>query len=65
MKQLLHTLYVTEENVELCLRGEAIEAKCDNRIITHIPLHNLEGIVSMSYMPASPTSSHESFKYVI
>ena len=54
MRQLIHILYVTEKDIELHLRGEALEAKQNETVIAHVPLHNLEGIVSFSYMPATP-----------
>ena len=54
MRQLVHVLYVTEEDVELHLKGEALEAQKKGSVVAHIPLHTLEGIVSFSYVPATP-----------
>ena len=54
MRQLIHILYVTEKDIELHLRGEALEATQNKTVIAHVPLHNLEGIVSFSYIPATP-----------
>ncbi len=54
LRKLIHILYITEKDIELHLRGEALEAKQNKIVISHIPLHNLEGIVSFSYLPATP-----------
>ena len=40
--------------MELHLRGESVEAKQGGKTIVHIPLLNLEGIISFSYIPATP-----------
>ena len=53
MKQLLNTLYVTGNQARLELRNGAVEIT-DGEDKYHIPLHNLESIVSFSYIPVSP-----------
>lgn len=54
MKKLLNTLYVTNENSYLALDGENIVIRLDDQILGRIPLHNLESIVTMGYIGASP-----------
>ncbi len=54
MRKLLNTLYVTKEAAFLALDGENIVVKVDAEEIARFPLHPLEGIVSFSYLGASP-----------
>ncbi len=54
MRHLLNTLFVTSEDVFLALDGENIVAKREQQIAARYPLHTLSGIVSFSYMGASP-----------
>ena len=53
MKQLDRILYITEPEVTLGLSGEALEASRNDERFAHIPLHNLQGIISCGYQPAS------------
>ena len=48
MKKLLNTLYVTSENSYLGLDGENVVVYEEKEEIGRLPLHNLEGIVSLS-----------------
>lgn len=54
MRQLLNTLFITSEDVYAALDGENVLLKRDNQEIARYPLHTLQGIVSFSYMGASP-----------
>lgn len=54
MRQLLHTLYVTDSGTKLFLEGEALQARPLSGQVVHIPLHLLESIVSFSSIPATP-----------
>ena len=54
MRKLLNTLYVTREDVFLALDGENVVIKVESEVIARFPLHTLEGIVSFSYLGASP-----------
>lgn len=54
MRQLLNTLYISSEDVYAALDGENIVLKRGEEEVNRFPLHNLQGIVSFSYMGASP-----------
>ncbi len=54
MRKLLNTLYITSPNTYLSLDGENIVILREEKEISRIPLHNLEGIVSFGYKGASP-----------
>lgn len=54
MKKLLNTLYILTPNIYLIKDGENVVAKIDNKETFRIPIHYIEGIVSFSYMGASP-----------
>lgn len=54
MRKLLNTLYVTSPNTYLSLDGENIVILKDEKELSRIPLHNLEGIVAFGYTGASP-----------
>ena len=54
MRKLLNTLYVTSPNTYLSLDGENIVILKDEKEISRIPLHNLEGIIAFGYTGASP-----------
>lgn len=54
MKKLLNTLYITNPDAYLSLDGENIVVKLEEQELGRIPLHNLEGIVTMGYVGASP-----------
>ena len=49
MIQLLHTLYITEPDTELRLKGEALRVIHGDGREDHVPLHLLSGIVTFSY----------------
>lgn len=54
MRQLLNTLYITSEDLFAALDGENIVLKRDSDEVARYPLHTLQGIVSFSYLGASP-----------
>jgi CRISPR-associated protein Cas1 len=54
MKKLLNVLYITSPNSYLSLEGENVVIKRDDQRSVHLPLHNLENIVSFGYTGASP-----------
>jgi len=54
VKKLLNTLYITNPDAYLSLDGENIVVKLEEQELGRIPLHNLEGIVTMGYVGASP-----------
>ena len=54
MKKLLNALYVTQDNMYLSLDGENVVILCNGKEVGRIPLHNLETIVTFSYIGASP-----------
>ena len=54
MRKLLNTLYVTNSGTYLALDGENIVLKEEDKELGRIPLHNLESIVTMGYIGASP-----------
>lgn len=54
MRQLLNTLYITSEDLFASLDGENIVLKRDQEEVARYPLHTLQGIVSFSYLGASP-----------
>lgn len=54
MRHLLNTLYILSEERYLSLDGENVVVQQGGTEIARFPLHGLEGIVSFSYMGASP-----------
>lgn len=54
MKKLLNTLYIASPGKYLALDGETIVIREEDAPDQHVPLHNLEGIVSLGYRGVSP-----------
>ena len=54
MKKLLNTLYITTEDAYISLDGENVVIQQNKKTLGRFPLHQLEGIVSFSYLGASP-----------
>ncbi|HQN93762.1 MAG TPA: type I-C CRISPR-associated endonuclease Cas1c, partial [Prolixibacteraceae bacterium] len=54
MRKLLNTLYVTTPEAYLSRDGENVVVRLDNQERFRIPIHNIEGIVCMGFMGASP-----------
>lgn len=54
MRKILNTLYVTTPDTYLSLDGENIVVQKDKEEKIRLPLHNLEGIVTIGYTGASP-----------
>jgi len=49
MRTHLNTLFVTRENVYLRKDGAAVEVRQEGETLLRVPLHNLDGIVCMSW----------------
>jgi len=49
MKKHLNTLFVTREGAWLRKDGAAVEVRLEGETLLRVPLHNLEGIVTMGY----------------
>lgn len=62
MRQLLNTLYITSEDIFAALEGENIVLKREGEEAARYPLHTLQGIVSFSYLGASPALMGECAK---
>src|SRR5699024_11786893 len=54
MRKLLNTLFVTQPETYLSLDGDNIVLLKEKERLGRIPLHNLESIVTVGYMGASP-----------
>lgn len=54
MRKLLNTLYVTQPDVYLSLKGHNVVVQKDEKTLARIPLHNLEAITTFGYAGASP-----------
>lgn len=54
MRHLLNTLFVTSEDIYLSLDGENVLANREKQIVARYPLHTLQGIITFSYVGASP-----------
>ncbi|GEK32993.1 type I-C CRISPR-associated endonuclease Cas1c [Kurthia sibirica] len=54
MRKLLNTLFITQENTYLTLKGETVVILVEQEKIGQIPLLNLEGICTFGYAGASP-----------
>ena len=55
MRKLLNTLFVTTIDAFMSRDGENVVVKVENKERFRIPVHNIEGIVSMGFMGASPS----------
>jgi len=54
LKKLLNTLYITSPDMYLSLDGENVVALREPERPARVPLHNLEGIVTLGYTGVSP-----------
>ena len=54
MRKLLNTLFITSEDIFATLDGENIVLKRGSDEVARYPLHTLQGIISFSYLGASP-----------
>lgn len=54
MKQLLNTVYVSDPNMYLALKGKNLHLLKANESIARIPLHNLEAVCTFGHQGASP-----------
>jgi CRISPR-associated protein Cas1 len=55
MRKLLNTLFITTNESFISRDGENVVVKVDSKERFRIPVHNIEGIVSMGFMGASPS----------
>ncbi|MDF1573426.1 MAG: type I-C CRISPR-associated endonuclease Cas1c [Bacteroidales bacterium] len=55
MRKLLNTLFITTTDAYVSRDGENVVIKVENKERFRIPVHNIEGIVSMGFMGASPS----------
>ena len=53
-RQLLNTIYVTNENMYLTLDGENLVCKLENEVKLIVPFDNIENIVCFNYVGCSP-----------
>ncbi|MBR1691444.1 MAG: type I-C CRISPR-associated endonuclease Cas1 [Lachnospiraceae bacterium] len=65
MKRLLNTLYIVNEMNYLSLDGENVVVKNEGKEVGRVPLHNLEAIVCMNYVGASPALMGKCAQYNI
>lgn len=56
MKKIGNTLYVTTPNSYIALDGEALSIIRDEEPTRHIPLLNLDGVITFGYTGASPAA---------
>lgn len=54
MRKLLNTLYILTSNAYLQKDGENVVVRIEQQEAFRIPIHNIEAIVSFSYLGASP-----------
>ncbi len=54
MKLLKNTLYVTTQGSYLSKDGEAVQVRCEGKVLMRVPIHNLEGIVCFGGVSCSP-----------
>lgn len=54
MRKLLNTLYITNSDTYLSLKGANIVLLNDDKVIGRVPLHNLEAICTFGHQGASP-----------
>ena len=53
MRQMLHTLFITEEDAELHLKKESLVILQKGTAVAQLPLINLENVISFSYLTPS------------
>lgn len=59
MKQLLNTVYVSDPEVYLALKGQNLNLIKSNDSIARVPLHNIESICTFGHQGASPALMSE------
>lgn len=62
MKQLLNTVYVSEPEIYLALKGKNLNLLKKSESIARIPLHNIEAICTFGHQGASPALMGECMK---
>lgn len=59
MKQLLNTVYVSDPEMYLALKGKNLNLLKSDESVARIPLHNIEAICTFGYQGASPALMNE------
>jgi CRISPR-associated protein Cas1 len=54
MRRLLNTLFVTKEGAYLAKEGETVKILLNGKTALRVPIHNLEGIICLGQVGASP-----------
>ena len=54
MRHYLNTLFITSEDIYLALDGENVAAYREKEVVARYPLHIFSGIITFSYVGASP-----------
>lgn len=54
MRKLKNTVYITSPEAYLSLDGENMVVLLEDKVTARVPLHNIEGIVTIGYRGASP-----------
>lgn len=54
LKKLLNVLYITTPETNLALDGENVVIRKEEKIVTRLPLHNLEQVICFNYTGVSP-----------
>lgn len=58
MKKLLNTVYISDSDIYLALKGKNLNVIKDDESIAKIPLHNIEAICTFGHQGASPALLH-------
>lgn len=62
MKNLLNTVYVSDPEIYLSLKGQNLNLLKENETVARIPLHNIEAISTFGHQGASPALMSECMK---
>ncbi len=65
MKQLLNTVYVSDPDIYLALKGNNLNLIKENDSIARIPLHNIEAISTFGHQGASPALMNECMENIL
>jgi len=55
MKRMLNTIFITQSDVYLSLKGENLVVKNDTETVGKVPLINIESIIAFNYLGISPS----------
>src|SRR5699024_7999081 len=59
MKKLLNTVYVSQPDVYLAIKGKNLNLLKESESLARIPLHNIQAICTFGYQGASPALMSE------